>query len=144
MVIIFSNRKENEEASASTEIHKKKIFKAPEAIWPYSKAYRINGLVFCSGQIALNPETMELVKWDIEQQTRQVCRNIAWVLSEYNISLKNVVKTTVFLKNMADFEKMNNVYKDYFILKPARTTIEVSNLPKNALIEIEVIAKTNS
>jgi 2-iminobutanoate/2-iminopropanoate deaminase len=87
---------------------------------------------------------MELVEQDIEKQTRQVCRNIAGVLAEYNLSLKNVVKTTVYLKNMDDFNKMNNVYKDYFILKPARTTIEVSNLPKNALIEIEVIAKTNS
>jgi 2-iminobutanoate/2-iminopropanoate deaminase len=66
------------------------------------------------------------------------------VLAEYNLSLKNVVKTTVFLKNITDFEKMNDVYKDYFILKPARSTIEVSNLPKNALVEIEVIAKTNS
>jgi 2-iminobutanoate/2-iminopropanoate deaminase len=87
---------------------------------------------------------MELVEEDIEKQTRQVCRNIAGVLAEYNLSLKNVVKTTVYLKNMDDFKKMNNVYKDYFILKPARTTVEVSNLPKDALIEIEVIAKTNS
>ncbi len=143
MTLIFSTRKEENEPKV-IENHKKITFKSPDAIWPYSKAYRINGLVFCSGQIALNPETMELIKWDIEQQTRQVCRNIAWVLSEYNLSLKNVVKTTIFLKNIADFDKVNNVYKDYFVLKPARSTIEVSNLPKNALIEIEVIAKTNS
>ncbi len=144
MVIIFTTRKENSKNLNNTEKHKKVTFKAPEAIWPYSKAYKINGLVFCSGQIPLNPETMELIEWGIEKQTRQVCRNIAGVLAEYNLSLKNVVKTTVYLKNIADFEKMNNVYKDYFILKPSRTTVEVSNLPKNALIEIEVIAKTNS
>ncbi len=144
MVIIFSTKKENKKASISAETHKKKIFKAPDAIWPYSKAYRINWFVYCSGQIALNPDTMELIKWWIEEETRQVCRNIAWVLAEYNVSLKNVIKTTIFLKNIADFEKVNQIYKDYFILKPARSTIEVSNLPKNALIEIEVIAKTNS
>ncbi len=143
MTLIFSTRKEDSN-SETIENHKKITFKAPDAIWPYSKAYRTNWLIFCSWQIALNPETMELIKWDIEQQTRQVCRNIAWVLDEYNVSLKNVIKTTIFLKNIADFEKVNNVYKDYFILKPARSTVEVSNLPKNALIEIEVIAKTNS
>jgi len=146
MVIIFTTKKEdnNEESNNSIKRNKKIIFKAPEAIWPYSKAYRINWLVFCSWQIALNPDTMELVEGWIEEQTRQVCRNIAWVLAEYNLSLKNVIKTTVYLKNMSDFNKMNNIYKDYFILKPARSTVEVSNLPKNALIEIEVIAKTNS
>jgi len=143
MTVIFSTKKEDND-SKIVENHKKIVFKAPNAIWPYSKAYRINGLVFCSWQIALDPDTMELIDWDIELQTRQVCRNIAWVLNEYNLSLKNVVKTTIFLKNIADFDKVNNVYKDYFILKPARSTIEVSNLPKNALVEIEVIAKTNS
>lgn len=84
---------------------------------------------------------MELVWWWIELETRQVCRNISYLLSEYNLSLKDVVKTTIFLKDIKDFTTVNNIYKDYFILKPARTTLEVSALPKWALIEIEVIAR---
>jgi 2-iminobutanoate/2-iminopropanoate deaminase len=84
---------------------------------------------------------MELVKWWIENETRQVCRNISYLLEENWLSLKDVVKTTIFLKNIEDFDKVNEIYKNYFLLKPARSTIEVSKLPKWALIEIEVIAK---
>ena len=85
---------------------------------------------------------MELVKWWIEEQTKQVCRNLSAVLMQQNIWLKNVIKTTIFLKNIDDFEKVNDIYKNYFILKPARSTLEVSALPKWALVEIEAIATT--
>ena len=84
---------------------------------------------------------MKIVEWWIESETKQVCRNLSYLLEENWLSLKDVVKTTIFLKNINDFEKVNNIYKNYFILKPARSTIEVSRLPKDALIEIEVIAK---
>lgn len=142
MVLIFTNKDK-----ASAKIDKEeydslfKPSKAPMAIWPYSKAYKAWELLFCSWQIPLDVNTMQLVKWWIEQQTRQVCRNLWHLLEEYWASLKDVVKTTIFLKNIEDFEKVNNIYKNYFVLKPARSTIEVSKLPKNALIEIEAIAK---
>jgi 2-iminobutanoate/2-iminopropanoate deaminase len=118
-----------------------KVSKAPVAIWPYSKAYFAGDLLFCSWQIAFDANTMKLVEWWIEAETKQVCRNIWYLLEENWLSLKDVVKTTIFLKNIEDFDKVNEIYKNYFILKPARSTIEVSKLPKNALIEIEVIAK---
>ena len=114
---------------------------SPKAIWPYSKTFKSWNLIFCSGQIALDPETMKLIEWWVEKQTEQICRNLEAVLKEHQIWLKNVIKTTIFLKNIKDFEKVNEIYKNYFILKPARSTIEVSNLPKKALIEIEAIAE---
>ena len=89
----------------------------------------------------IDTNTMKLVEWWIEPETRHVCRNISYLLEENWLSLKDVVKTTIFLKNIEDFDKMNEIYKNYFVLKPARSTIEVKNLLKNALIEIEVIAK---
>ncbi len=142
MVLIFTNKDK-----ASPKIDKEeyeslfKPSKTPAAIWPYSKAYKAWDLLFCSWQIPLDVDTMQLVKWWIEEQTKQVCRNLGHILEEYWASLKDVVKTTVFLKDINDFEKVNNIYKNYFVLKPARSTIEVSKLPKNALIEIEAIAK---
>lgn len=116
------------------------LYDSPNAIWPYSKAYKAWNLLFCSGQIGLDPKTMQMVEWWIEAETKQVCRNISWVLREYSLWLKDVVKTTIFLKNIGDFEKVNDIYKRYFLMQPARSTIEVSNLPKNALVEIEVVA----
>ena len=113
----------------------------PKAIWPYSVAYKAWDLLFCSGQIPLNPKTLELVEWWIREQTIQVCRNIWEVLREYWLAMKDVVKTTIFLANMDNFAEVNDIYKDYFIMKPARSTVEVSKLPKWALLEIEVIAK---
>lgn len=142
MVLIFSNKKHAVEIPEDETVNQLfKVSQAPAAIWPYSKAYFAWDLLFCSWQIALDPNTMELVKWWIENETKQVCRNISYLLEENWLSLKDVVKTTVFLKNIDDFNIFNNIYKNYFILKPARSTVEVSKLPKWALIEIEVIAK---
>jgi 2-iminobutanoate/2-iminopropanoate deaminase len=115
--------------------------KTPEAIWPYSKAVFAWDLLFCSWQIPLNPETMQIVEWWIEEQTKQACENISDLLIKFWLKIENVVKTTIFLRNIGDFWIVNNIYGSYFITKPARSTIEVSNLPKWALLEIEVIAK---
>lgn len=142
MWLIFSNRKEAVEISHNETVNDLfKTHKAPKAIWPYSKAYFAWDLLFCSWQLGFDAETMEIIEWGIEAQTRQTCRNISYLLEENWLSLKDVVKTTIFLKDLKDFEKVNNIYKNYFILKPARSTVEVSWLPKDALIEIEVIAK---
>lgn len=142
MVLIFSNRKEAVELAENETVNQLfKVSKAPAAIWPYSKAYFAWDLLFCSWQIWFDANTMKIVEWWIESETRQVCRNISYLLEENWLSLKDVVKTTIFLKYIKDFEQVNEIYKNYFILKPARSTIEVSKLPKNALIEIEVIAK---
>lgn len=114
--------------------------KAPSAIGPYSQAIMIDDFIFCSGQIGIVPETGQLVE-GIEEQTAQVMKNLKAVLVEAGASLKNIVKTTVYLKNIVDFPKMNGVYTKFFEeYKPARTTVEVSNLPKGALVEIEAIA----
>lgn len=115
--------------------------KAPKAIWPYSQAVEIDWLLYSSGQIAINPETNEFEWWDIESQTHRVCKNLGWVLKEAGLDYQNVVKTTIFLDNLDDFSKVNNIYWEYFSHKPARSTVEVSKLPLWALIEIEVIAK---
>ncbi len=145
MWLIFSNRdtaKEVKKEDQENEVNYLfNVSKSPLALWPYSKAYFAWDLCFCSWQIALDVNTMQLVKWWITEQTRQVCRNISYVLDENWLSLKDVVKTTIFLKNIEDFEAVNEVYKNYFVLKPARSTIEISRLPKDALVEIEVIAK---
>lgn len=114
---------------------------APAAIGPYSVAVQIDGLVFTSGQIGLDPIKGELVEGGIEAQTRQVLTNIKHVLEASNSALKLVVKTTVFLKDMSDFTKMNSVYAEFFPTDPpARSTVAVAGLPKNALVEIETIA----
>lgn len=114
--------------------------KYPQAVWPYSPYYKVGNLLFCSWQIWLNPETMKLVVWWTLEETHQVIKNISWVLEENSLSLKDVVKTTIYLKNIKDFAEVNKIYAEYFSHKPARTTIEVSNLPLEANIEIEVVA----
>lgn len=119
--------------------------KAPEAIGPYSQAQITEnisafGLVFTSGQIPINPTTSQIETTDIEGQTKQVCENIKAVLEAAGSSFEKVIKTTCFLACMDDFAKFNNIYKDYFISLPARSCVAVKQLPKNALVEIEVIA----
>lgn len=114
---------------------------APAAIGPYSQAVVTDNLVFCSGQIALDPVTMQIVGEDIETQTRQVFKNIKAVLKAENLTLSNVVKCTVFMKNLDNFGKMNTVYADEFgSHKPARSTVQAARIPRDVLIEIECIA----
>ncbi|MEN9562894.1 MAG: hypothetical protein RIR73_1138 [Chloroflexota bacterium] len=118
--------------------------KAPKAIGPYSQAIHIGDLVYTAGQVALDPATMELVAGGIEEQTRQVLANLTQVLEAAGTSMNKVVKTTVFLKTMDDFAKMNAVYAEIFSENPpARTTVAVAGLPKNALVEIECVALTS-
>ena len=117
--------------------------KAPKAIGPYSQAMYIGELVYTAGQVALDPATMELVSGGIEEQTRQVLANLKHVLEAAGTSMDKVVKTTVFLKTMDDFAKMNSIYAETFSENPpARTTVAVAGLPKNALVEIECVALT--
>lgn len=117
---------------------------APEAIGPYSHAIRSGDFVFCSGQTPLDPATMQLVGNTIGEQTRRVLENLATVLGGMGLSLQNVVKTTVFLKDMGDFQGMNVVYGEIFgSHKPARSTIAVKQNPLDALVEIECIAEIN-
>jgi len=114
---------------------------APQAIGPYSQAIRIGDFVFCAGQAGLEPATGNLVKGGIEAETRRVLQNLAAVLDAANSSMDRVVKTTVFLTNMDEFQKMNAVYAEFFPSNPpARSTVQVSRLPKDACVEIEVIA----
>lgn len=114
---------------------------APQPIGPYSQGVETEGLIFLSGQIALQPDTGEMVE-GLEQQTRQVIQNARAVLQSAGSSLSKVLKTTVYLRNMADFAAFNGVYGEYFTENPpARTTVEVSALPKNALIEIDIVAR---
>ena len=113
----------------------------PKAIGPYSQAIKANGLVFLSGQIALDPATQQLITGDVAAQTERVLHNIAAILEAAGTSLARVVKTTVFLKNMNDFAAMNEVYGRHFAAEPpARSTVEVARLPKDVLVEIDVIA----
>lgn len=112
----------------------------PKAVWPYSPYYKAWNLLFCSWQIWLVPETMKLINWWVENEINQVINNIKWVLLENNLKLENIVKTTIFLKDINDFKIVNEVYWKYFLNKPARSTVEVSNLPLWAMVEIEVIA----
>ncbi len=115
--------------------------KAPKAIGPYSQAIRIDKLVFASGQAGLDPQTGELVTGGIEAETRQVLTNIKNVLEASDSSLESVVKTTVFLIDMAEFPKMNAIYAEFFPKEPpARSTVAVAALPKGARVEIEAIA----
>lgn len=114
---------------------------APKAIGPYSVAIQTENLVFCSGQLGLDPATGELIAADVAAQTRQALTNLKNVLEAAGSGLENVVKTTVFLKDMADFPKMNAVYGEFFPANPpARSTIAVAGLPKGGLVEIEAIA----
>lgn len=114
---------------------------APKAIGPYSQAIRTDAMVYTAGQIGLDPATTELVGGGIEEQTRQVLSNLRSVLEAAGSSLEYVVKTTVFLKDMNDFPKMNTIYAEYFGENPpARSTIAVAGLPKGGLVEIEAVA----
>lgn len=114
---------------------------APAAIGPYAQAVRHGPLLFCSGQLALDPTTMHLVGATAAEQTDQVLRNLAAVLAQAGLPLAAVVKTTVFLKDMNDFPAMNEVYARAFgAHKPARSTVQVARLPKDALVEIDCIA----
>lgn len=114
---------------------------APAAIGPYSQAIAANGLVYTAGQVALDPSTMELVPGDVAAQTEQVFANLRHVLEAAGTSFARVVKTTVFLQDMADFAAMNAVYAKHFgEHRPARSTVAVSGLPKGARVEIEVVA----
>ena len=115
--------------------------RAPKAIGPYSQAVGFGNLLFLSGQIALDPDSQQMVDGCVENQTRRIMENITAVLEAANLGLENVVKSTVYLANMNDFAEFNAAYGKYFQEHPpARSTVEVSRLPKNALVEVEVIA----
>lgn len=113
---------------------------APKAIGPYSQAIRFENLLFLSGAIPLDPDTGEVVGDTIEEQTKQVIKNITGILNANNIDFKHVIKTTCFLSDMQDFDNFNKVYETAFISKPARSCVAVKELPKNVLCEIELIA----
>jgi len=114
---------------------------APQAIGPYSQAIKHNGMVFISGQIPLNPSTMTLVEGSTADQTRQVLNNLKAILEASGSKFENVLKTTVFLRDMNDFDEMNKVYGEYFSShKPARATVQVARLPKDVAVEIELVA----
>ena len=114
---------------------------APKAVGPYSQAIMSNGFIYCSGQIGIDPKTNELVE-GLEAQTHQVLKNLSEVLKAGNSSLDHVVKTTVYLADIKDYVKMNEIYGQYFTdHKPARAAFAVAHLPKDALIEIEVVAE---
>ena len=116
--------------------------KAPAALGPYSQAIRANGMIYCSGQIPINPATGAIEAQTIEGQTTQAITNLKNVLEKAGSSLAKVVKTTVFIKNMNDFVALNKVYAELFgDTKPARSCVEVARLPKDVLVEIECIAE---
>ena len=115
--------------------------KSPAAVGPYNQAVRVGDLLFCAGQIPILPETGHLIAGDIRAQTEQVLENVKAILEDQKLTLANVVKTTVFLTNLADFPAMNDVYGKYFVADfPARSTVQVVALPRGATVEIEVIA----
>lgn len=138
-------------AQARARLHNQRMKKAistsnaPAAIGPYSQAIETEGIIYTSGQVALDPATGQLVEGGIAEQTRRVLENLKAVLAEAGCGLQDVVKTTVFLKDMNDFAAMNQVYGRYFapkgVVAPARSTVEVARLPKDALVEIEVTAR---
>ncbi len=114
---------------------------APKAIGPYSQAIHVGNFIFCSGQAALDPATGVLVSGGIEAETRRVLQNLSAVLEAAGTTMRNVVKTTVFLTDMNEFAKMNAIYAEFFPANPpARSTVQVSRLPKDACVEIELIA----
>ncbi len=115
--------------------------KSPPAIGPYNHAVRVGDFLFCAGQIPIDPATGNLVQGDIKLQTERVLQNVKTILQDQNLSFANVVKSTVFLTNLADFAGMNEVYGQHFTADfPARSTVQVAALPKGASVEIEVIA----
>ncbi|MBP3777060.1 MAG: RidA family protein [Prevotella sp.] len=116
--------------------------KAPAAIGPYSQAIQVGNLIYTSGQIPIDPNTGSFVEGGIQEQTRQSLNNVKAVLEEAGINMSHVVKTTVFLADMADFAEMNNIYAEFFSQPyPARSAVAVKALPKGALVEIEVVAE---
>ena len=121
---------------------------APASIGPYSQAVRVGDMVFASGQVGLDPSTGQIVNGVIIEQTKRVFENIKAVLAAAGADLSEVVKTTVFLKNMSDFAAMNEIYATYLapsgVVPPARSTVAVAGLPKDALVEVEVIVKTSA
>jgi len=118
---------------------------APAAIGPYSQAKVIGNLLFTAGQIPLDPQTMDIVKGGIEEQTRQVLKNLDAVLAEAGASWDTVIKTTVFMTNLSDFSAFNTVYEQHLKdAKPARSTVQVAALPRGSVIEIELIAEVSS
>ena len=123
---------------------KKKIIatpKAPSAIGPYSQAIRIGDFLYTSGQISLDPETMEMITGDIEVETEKVLKNIEAILKEDGLNLNNIIKTTVYLTDLSEFARMNQVYENFFTdTKPARACVQVAALPKGAKVEIDVVA----
>ena len=121
-----------------TEISTKK---APAAIGPYSQGFKVGGLVFTSGQSPADPETGAIVGTTIEEQAEQSCKNVGEILKAAGVGYENVVKTTCFLADMADFAAFNAVYAKYFVSKPARSCVAVKTLPKNVLCEVEAIAE---
>ncbi len=114
---------------------------APDAIGPYSQGIKIGSFVFTSGQIAINPETGNVEAKTIEEQTEQVMKNLGAVLEAAGSSYEKAVKTTCFLRDMSDFGAFNEIYGKYFTSKPARSCVAVKELPKNVLVEVEVIAE---
>lgn len=113
---------------------------APKAIGPYSQAVKVGNFLFISGQIPIDPKTGELIEGNIKEQTKRVLENLKGIIESLGGSLENIIKTTVFLKNIEDFHDMNEIYAEYFKENPpARSTIEVSRLPRNVSIEIEAI-----
>jgi len=116
--------------------------KAPNAIGPYSQAIKINKMVFLSGQVAIDPKTQQFIDGDIETQTKRVLDNLKSVIEASGSSLESVVKTTIYLTDINDFSKVNEIYASYFSSgKPARSTVCVAALPKNAKVEIDAIAE---
>lgn len=118
---------------------------APAAIGPYSQAVRVGDLIFTSGQVALDPATGAIVAGGIREQTTRVLDNLAAVLREASLGMADVIKSTVYLQNMSDFAAMNDIYATYLapegVVPPARSTVEVARLPKDALVEIDLIAR---
>jgi 2-iminobutanoate/2-iminopropanoate deaminase len=113
----------------------------PQAIGPYSQAIRAGGFIFVSGQVAIDPATQQVISGDIAAQTERVLKNLSAILTAAGSGLRNVVRSTVLLKNMSDFTLMNEVYGRFFnVAPPARTTVEVARLPRDVLVEIDVIA----
>ncbi len=118
-----------------------KTAKAPEPVGPYSQAVLAHSMLFCSGQISIDPENNQVELGSIKEQTTRVMKNIKALLNEANLDFENVVKTTIFLTSMSDFSQVNEVYASYFTKNfPARSTVAVSGLPKGVNVEIEVIA----
>lgn len=115
--------------------------KAPKAIGPYSQAVVVGNLIFTSGQIPLNPETGVLMGNDIKEQTHRVCQNLKAVLEVCDSSLEKAVKTVCYLSDMTNFSEFNEVYAQYFTQKPARSCVAVKELPKGALVEVDVVAE---